>query len=112
MSGVRGFTRRLRRIHRRRDREVGEGYPRSRHQGGVSSPERSMVEAGTIMKDFRAIAAVLGGLCLLAAGVPASAQSWPSAKPITIIVPVPPGPSIDMIARLVAGKLGDALGQT
>jgi tripartite-type tricarboxylate transporter receptor subunit TctC len=44
--------------------------------------------------------------------MPASAQSWPTAKPITIVAPVPPGPSIDMIARLVATKLGEALGQT
>src|SRR5437667_10084121 len=64
------------------------------------------------MTAYRAITATLCGLCLSAAHVPASAQSWPTAKPITIVVPVPPGPSIDMIARLVAGKLGDALGQT
>jgi tripartite-type tricarboxylate transporter receptor subunit TctC len=64
------------------------------------------------MTAYRAIAAILCGLCLFAAHLPASAQSWPVAKPITIVVPVPPGPSIDMIARLVAGKLSDALGQT
>jgi tripartite-type tricarboxylate transporter receptor subunit TctC len=44
--------------------------------------------------------------------MPASAQAWPTAKPITIVTPVPPGPSIDMIARLVATKLSEALGQT
>jgi tripartite-type tricarboxylate transporter receptor subunit TctC len=59
-----------------------------------------------------ALRAILCALCLLAAGVSASAQSWPSLKPITIIVPTPPGPSIDMIARLVAPKLSEALGQT
>jgi tripartite-type tricarboxylate transporter receptor subunit TctC len=64
------------------------------------------------MRTFRAIAAVLCGLSAFAAPVPAWTQAWPAAKPITIIVPVPPGPSIDMIARMVAPKIGEALGQT
>ena len=63
-------------------------------------------------KAFRAIAAILFGLCAVAAGVTASAQNWPAAKPITIVVPVPPGPTVDMIARLVAAKLQVSLGQT
>ena len=42
---------------------------------------------------------------------PASAQSWP-AKSITLIVPFPPGPALDLVARLVGAKLGDALGAT
>jgi tripartite-type tricarboxylate transporter receptor subunit TctC len=41
----------------------------------------------------------------------AVAQGWPTAKPITMVVPFPPGP-LDLMARLVGGKLGDALGQT
>jgi tripartite-type tricarboxylate transporter receptor subunit TctC len=62
-------------------------------------------------KAFCAIAAVLGGF-VIAAGTAASAQTWPTAKPITIVVPVPPGPTVDMIARMVAAKLQDSLGQT
>jgi tripartite-type tricarboxylate transporter receptor subunit TctC len=43
---------------------------------------------------------------------PAAAQPWPTAKPITMVVPFPPGPALDLVARLVGAKLGDALGQT
>jgi tripartite-type tricarboxylate transporter receptor subunit TctC len=48
----------------------------------------------------------------LAAGGPARAQGWPTGKPITMVVPFPPGPALDLVARLVAGKLGPALGAT
>jgi tripartite-type tricarboxylate transporter receptor subunit TctC len=59
--------------------------------------------------------AIVGLLCALAATIPcdsASAQAWPAAKPITIVVPVPPGPAVDFVARLVAEKLRQSLGQT
>src|SRR4030095_1356054 len=61
------------------------------------------------MKAVRATAVLLSGLFI--AGTPAMAQTWPAAKPITIVVPVPPGPTIDQLARIVATKLGEALGQ-
>jgi tripartite-type tricarboxylate transporter receptor subunit TctC len=55
-------------------------------------------------------------LPVLAFGMPAGpAQAqvrWPAAKPITIVVPFPPGPALDLVARLVAEKIGPALGQT
>src|SRR5215213_9137454 len=40
----------------------------------------------------------------------ASAQSWPD-RPLRIIVPFPPGGAIDAMARLLAPRLSDALGQ-
>src|SRR5215813_11435431 len=40
---------------------------------------------------------------------PARAQTFP-ARPITLVVPFPPGPALDLVARLVGAKLANALG--
>jgi tripartite-type tricarboxylate transporter receptor subunit TctC len=52
-----------------------------------------------------------GLLCLwmLGLGV-ASAQTWPTG-PVKLVVPFPPGGSVDMVARMVAKRLTDSLGQ-
>ncbi len=50
------------------------------------------------------------GLCL-AATCGAQAQTWP-AKPVTLLVPFPPGGSTDMIARTLGPKLQEQLGGT
>ena len=55
-------------------------------------------------------AAFLLGL-LGAFAAPASAETWPS-RPIKLIVPHAPGGVTDVVARLVAQPLGEALGQS
>ena len=54
------------------------------------------------------IAVLLAALCVPLA--PALAQDYPN-RTITMIVPFPPGGGNDTLARIVASKLGSALGQ-
>src|SRR5262245_25968284 len=55
---------------------------------------------------FRAAVMAVFALAPLAA----IAQAWPT-KPVKFIVPYPPGGSTDPMARLIAAKLSDSLGQ-
>src|SRR5712675_2135973 len=55
---------------------------------------------------------ILAAFAALAAAGPATsaAQAWP-ARPIRIVVPLPPGGSPDYLARLLSEKLQPVLGQ-
>ena len=52
----------------------------------------------------------LFSLISVLAALPAMAQDWPT-KPVSFVVPFPPGGSVDPLARLVGAKLTDALKQ-
>ena len=54
---------------------------------------------------------LLTALVLGAAAAGACAQAWPS-KPVTIVVPFPPGGSTDFIARAIGPSLTKTFGQT
>src|SRR5688572_16787271 len=51
------------------------------------------------------------GAATLAFGALAQAQAWP-AKPVRIVVPYPPGGSVDVVTRKMAAKLQEQTGQT
>jgi tripartite-type tricarboxylate transporter receptor subunit TctC len=60
---------------------------------------------------MKKLLATLAVLPLVLAGT-AFAQAWPAARPVTLLVPFPPGGSTDLIARTLAPKLQDKLGGT
>lgn len=52
----------------------------------------------------------LAALLMVSASSETLAQSWPTARPVKVIVPATPGGSSDPLARLMAEELGGALG--
>ena len=66
----------------------------------------------TLTRRTRTLTLALTLAALAASALPSAAQDkWPS-KPITYIVPFPATGTTDVLARLIAQKLGTALGQT
>jgi tripartite-type tricarboxylate transporter receptor subunit TctC len=56
-------------------------------------------------------ALAFAGACLVALAVPAQAQDYPT-KPVKMVVPFPPGGSLDITGRLIAQRLSEMWGQS
>src|SRR3954464_7344732 len=63
-------------------------------------------------RDFAMLSTIRFALTFAVAffAIPAHAQTYPT-RPITLIVPYPPGGGVDAMARIIADKLSAALGQ-
>jgi tripartite-type tricarboxylate transporter receptor subunit TctC len=60
------------------------------------------------MVAIRALILIVAGL--LAIGGPVHAQNWPT-RPLTMVVPFPPGGGTDVLGRIIGRKLSEILGQ-
>lgn len=71
--------------------------------------------ARSLLRSLQRIPLALGLLAGMAAGVcgtVAAQTPWPQKQPINFVVPYAPGGGADIVARLVANKMGPLLGQT
>jgi tripartite-type tricarboxylate transporter receptor subunit TctC len=75
-----------------------------RHAAHALLAKRNQTAMATITSTIR-----LALLFMIALAAPVAAQ--PVGKPITIVVPFPPGSALDLVARLAGAKLADPLGQ-
>ncbi|WP_182086636.1 tripartite tricarboxylate transporter substrate binding protein [Aureimonas sp. ME7] len=62
------------------------------------------------MNAFTNALSALGALALAAGAVPAGAQTFPE-RPVTLVVPFAAGGSTDLVARTIAQKMSETLGQ-
>jgi tripartite-type tricarboxylate transporter receptor subunit TctC len=71
-----------------------------------------MKQGGEDMKNHqkRRLAGIVVGCLVLTGAMPVHAQQYPS-RPIRFIVPFPPGTTTDVVARLVALRTSERLGQ-
>src|ERR1051325_542221 len=56
------------------------------------------------------LALIVIGLLALPGNTPAAAQTWPT-RPVTMVVPFPPGGGTDVLGRIVAQKMSEILRQ-
>lgn len=58
----------------------------------------------------RPIRALVGALLTLCAPLYAMAQAWPE-RPVRVVIPFPPGGTLDKVGRMLAQRLGEQFGQ-
>lgn len=56
-------------------------------------------------------ARLVAGILLMAGAAAAAAADWPT-RTVTLVVSYPPGGTVDAVARIIAPRLGEKLGQT
>jgi len=69
-----------------------------------------MISSSNVGRRLIGALAAVATLAGLTAAAPAAAQDYPT-KPIKLIIPYPPGGATDVIGRIVALKMSEALGQ-
>jgi tripartite-type tricarboxylate transporter receptor subunit TctC len=70
----------------------------------------TLKEEELLMKRRAVLSGAAATSVVVSAASSASAETWPD-KPITMVVPAPPGGGTDLVARLYSDRLSEALGQ-
>ena len=70
-----------------------------------------MKETSNLQRRHLLQLAMIGATACAAMPMAAHADTWPT-KPITLVVPFPPGGPTDMVARVLAQNVGEQLGQS
>jgi len=73
--------------------------------------ERLAAVAGGLRRAKRAMPALVLPVLLATLGAPAVAQDDYPSRPVKIIAPQAPGGGVDLVARIIAERLGAAMGQ-
>jgi tripartite-type tricarboxylate transporter receptor subunit TctC len=72
---------------------------------------RTLVPRRPVASGVHGLAVILALIGSLTAAHPALSENWPT-RPVTIIVPFPPGGNTDSMARILAQKLGQKFGKS